>query len=225
MSIKIIIPTCSEDRIRLLVKEIETIRAGTYKNVHPIIVADGSLYIYAFASKHLRNVTVLLNNERIGWIRSINRVLREFYSQYYIYASDDLEFPHDCIENAMKTMLRKFPDGDGLITIGKKTRCCFGLIGHKFVERFPGHQVFCPDYRHYRSDTELFYAANQLERFAYPKKRDSQVLHHREKDETWRLARKVREEDFAVSNERKKRGYLWGIDFNLVKKNVDGRKI
>ncbi len=216
MKITVIIPTCSSERIPLLIQMVESIQAGTYKNVHPIVVADGNPHIQDIANKELRHISVILNKERIGWIASINRVLREFDSEYYIYASDDLEFPSDCIKNAMRTSLKRFPDGMGVVTLGRKTRCCFGLFGHKFADHFPDRQVFCPDYSHYCSDTELFTTLKELGLFAYAPERESQVVHHRRKDETRRFAHKVRERDYEIRDERKAKGYQWGIDFNLV---------
>jgi len=216
MKIIISIPTCSSERIPLLVKTVESIQAGSYKNVHPVIVADGNPHIQGVANKRLHHVSVISNKERMDWVYSTNRVLREFDAEYYIYAADDLIFPPDCIECAMATMRERFPDGFGVVTIGRKTRCCFALIGRKFVEHFPRRQVFCPDLIHYRSDSELLRVVKKLNKFAFAPKRDSQVVHSRLKDETWILAKGVRAKDFLVFQRREKKGYMWGIDFNLV---------
>jgi len=216
--VTIIIPTCSSERIPMLIKTVESIQAGTYKNVHPIIVADGNQHIFNVASKRLHNVSVLFNRERKDWVFSINRVLREFDSDYYIYASDDLFFPPDCIECAMVRMLECFPDGYGVVTIGKKHRAAFGLFGRKWADHFPNRQVFCPDFTHYAGDSELYRTVMKLGKFVFPPKRDSGVLHSRLKDETWRLARAVRHRDHVIRTEREEKGYMWGIDFNLVVK-------
>ena len=216
MKITIAIPTCSSERIPLLIRTVESIQAGTYKNVHPIIVADGNPKIERVAREKLHHVSVISNRERCDWIFSVNRVLKEWDSDYYIYASDDLVFPPDCIKKAMQTMQQSFPDGFGLVTITKKNRCPFGLIGRKFVEYFPDRQVFCPDYIHYRSDTELQKTVKELRIFAFPPERTNQVEHFRRKDETWRLARKIKARDSRIYNRRQEKGYLWGVDFNLI---------
>lgn len=216
MKIIIAIPTCSSERIPLLVQTVESIQAGSYKNVHPVIVADGNPHVQKMANKQLHNVSVILNRERMDWNASVNRVLKEFDSEYYIYASDDLIFPPDCIESAMATMRKRFPDGFGLVTVGKKNRCPFGLIGRKFVEHFPDCQVFCPDLIHYGGDSELMRTVKELGIYAFPPNRESQVRHFRMKDETWRLARRVRGRDRTIFFKRQEKGYLWGIDFNLV---------
>jgi len=216
MKVTIAIPSCSSERIPLLIQTVESIQAGAYKNVHPVIVADGNKHIYEVASKKLHNVTVIMNEKRIDWNASINRVLKEFDSPYYIYASDDLIFPLDCIRYAMATMQRRFTDGFGVVTIGKKGRCAFGLFGRKFADHFPNRQVFCPDFIHYGGDSELLRVVKKIGKYAVPPERESQVKHFRRKDETWRLARGIRTRDHAIYRKREEKGYMWGIDFNLI---------
>lgn len=216
MKVTVIIPTCSSGRIPLLMQTIESIIGGSYKEFEIVIVADGNPYIYETYNKGLCGIKVVLNEKRRDWIFSINRVLREFDSDYYIYASDDLIFPPDCIKHAMVAMERCFPDGYGVISLGRKNRCCFGLFGYKWAEHFPGRQAFCPDYIHYCSDGELLQTVKKLKKFAFPPERESQVEHFRMNDETRRLARKIRARDREIWHKREEKGYLWGIDFNLV---------
>lgn len=219
--VTIIIPTALLVRFEMLVGTIDSIMAGSYKNVHIVVVADGYPKLYEAVKTRnewlkLCNITVLMNRKRIDWNASINRVLREVDSEYYIYASDDLFFPPDCIKHAMATMRRRFPDGFGVVSIGKKNSGAFGLFGRKWADHFPDRQVFCPDLIHYGGDTELYRTANRLRKFAYPPERESQVRHSRPKDDTWRLARKAKGRDHAIFRERSEKGYSWGVDFNLV---------
>lgn len=216
MKIIIAIPSCSSCRIPLLIQTVKSIQDGLYKDVYPVIIADGNPYLQEEANKKLHNVSVILNAKRLGWIYSVNRVFKEFDSEYYIYASDDLVFPPDCIQNAMRVMRKRFSDGFGLVTLAKKNRCPFGLIGRKFADHFPDRQVFCPDYIHYRSDSELQRTVKKLGILAYPPERECRVKHFRMKDETWRFARKSRDRDFRIYHKREEKGYLWGIDFNLI---------
>ena len=214
--VTIAIPTCSSNRIPMLINAVETIQAGEYKNVHPIILADGNPHIYKEALKRLHSVTVIANEKRVDWVFSINRIFREFDSDYYIFGSDDLTFRSGSIKCAMAKMQECFPDGFGVIAIAKKDKCTFGLLGRKFANHFPNRQVFCPDYIHYASDSELMRCVRALGKYAYPLERESMVLHSRMKDETWRLARQVRTRDHAIRDKRIEKGYLWGIDFNLI---------
>lgn len=219
--VTIIIPTIFLERFEMLVGTIDSIQAGSYRNIHIVVVSDGNLKLYEAVKTRnewlkLSNITVLMNEKRIDWNASINRILKKVDSEYYIYASDDLIFPPDCVEHAVATMRRRFPDGFGVVSIGKKNSGAFGLFGRKWVDHFPGRQVMCPDLIHYGGDTELYRAANKLEKFAYPPERKSQVKHSRPKDDTWRLVRKVRGRDHALFSKREKIGYTWGVDFNLM---------
>ena len=214
--VTIAIPTCSSNRIPMLIKTIETIQAGEYKNVHPVILADGNPEIERVAKEKLHHITVISNKERMDWVFSVNRVLKEFDSDYYIFGSDDLTFHPGSIKCAMAKMQECFPDGFGVIALAKKNKCTFGLFGRKFADHFPNRQVFCPDYIHYASDSELMRCVRALGKYDYPPERTSMVLHARPKDETWRLARSVRTRDHAMRDERLRKGYLWGVDFNLM---------
>lgn len=216
MKVTIAIPTCSSTRIPLLIQTVESVQAGSYKNVHPVIVADGNPKIERVAKEKLHHVTVISNKDRMDWVFSVNRVLKEFDSDYYIYASDDLIFPPDCIKYAMARMQKCFPNGFGVVSIGKKTRSAFGLFGCKWANHFPNRQVFCPDFIHYAGDSELHRTVMKLGKFAFPPQRESMVRHFRMKDDTWRLARAVRSRDHMIRREREEKGYMWGIDFNLI---------
>lgn len=218
MKITIAIPIVSYERLSLLLNEIESIKAGTYKDVHMVIVIDGNPKLYDAVGTEveklpLHNITVILNKKRCGWVASINRVLKEFDSEYYIYASDDLIFPSDCIACAMATMRDCFPDGYGVVTLGRKHKCIFGLVGRKWIEHFPDRQMLCPYYIHYASDAEHTRFAHKIGKFAFPPKRDSQVFHHRLGGETRHFARSNRDKDLALLRSRERRGRLWGIDF------------
>jgi len=214
--ITIAIPSCSSTRIPMLIKTVELIQTGEYKNVHPIIVADGNPEIERVAREKLHNVSIISNKKRMDWIFSTNRVLREFDSDYYIYGSDDLTFQSRSIKYAMARMQECFPDGFGVVALAKKNKCTFGLFGRKFADHFPDRQVFCPDYIHYASDSELMRCVRALDKYAYPPERTSMIFHARPKDETWRLARQVRTRDHTIRDERIEKGYLWGVDFNLM---------
>lgn len=215
--VTIAIPTCSSSRIPMLIRGVESIQANTYKNVHIVVVADGNPEIFAeVLKKKFNELSIILNNKRMDWVFSMNRMFKEFDSDYYIFAADDLFFPPACIEYAMIKMRQCFPDGFGVVGIGKKLKCAFGLLGRKFAEHFPGRQVFCPDYIHYGSDAELWWTANKLEKIAYIAHRPSSVGHHKMKDETWRLAETRRARDNVIYHQRKKMGLSWGIDFKLI---------
>ena len=215
MSIIIGIPTVSPDRLGLLEEEIWSINKSTYVNIYIIIVVDGDAKLYETAKKKFSafNISVIQNTKRRGWVASTNRVLKEFNAEYYIYGSDDLAFPPDCIESAMEMMRKKFPDGDGVVTLGRRHKAIFGLIGRKWVERFPDRQVFCPYYIHYGSDAEHTRFSHKIGKFAFHPNRDTQVKHYRRNDETRRFSRRSRSKDLSLHKNRLDRGILWGVSF------------
>ncbi len=220
MKVTIMIPSCSPERIPWLVQTVESLQAGSYKNIHPIIISDGSKDIYDLAKRHFNNVTVILNKERKDWVATMNWTLKEFDSDYYIYAADDLIFPPDCITFAMAHMQKTFPDGFGVVSIGKKHRLAFGLFGVKWANHFPDRQVFCPDFIHYGGDSELRRTTGKMGKFTFFPQRRSSVTHHRLKDETWRMARGVRRRDHAIYFKREEMGLTWGVEFKLIAKEM-----
>jgi len=214
--IAIIIPTISPSRITTLLHTVKSIQMGTFKDVSIIVVSDANHEVYWEAKKRIKNASVVMNEKRIGWPATINKMVKGIGSEYYCYASDDLLFPYDCLEMAMIEMKNRFPKGDGVVTIGKKPYATFGLFGSKFADRFPDRQIFCPDYFHYGCDSELMRTLKALKLHSYSSKRESQVKHFRLKDASWVLARRTRNRDLAMFKKRESLGLSWGIDFRLL---------
>lgn len=217
MKITMAIPIVSFDRLGLLEEEIKSIRAGMYKNVYIVIIVDGDPELHEAVKEKFPslNGSIILNKKRRGWVASINRVFREFDSEYYIYGSDDLVYPPDCIKKAMEMMKKCFPDGYGVVTLGRRPKAIFGLIGNKWVEHFPGRQVFCPFYTHYAADAEHTRFCKEIGKFAFPPDRECQVKHHRLNDETRRYSRRTRDKDRSLHKDRQARGRLWGVNYDL----------
>jgi len=215
MKVSVIIPTY--DRLEKLKRTIKSILEGDYNKIHIFVVIDGNKEMHLnFPSLP---VTVIRNEERMDWVFSINRALREMGdADAAIYAGDDLEFPPHSISRAMEAMKKHFPDGDGLV--GLKQSCAgvdsaFGLMGRKFIERFPNRQVLCPDYIHYVSDREIGQFAKSINKFYFCK--DVIIKHDRSKDKTRELALKILGTDKATKAERARKGFLWGRDFERIK--------
>jgi hypothetical protein len=71
-----------------------------------------------------------------------------------LYAVDDIEFQDDAIDNAMKEFNDRFKDDDGVIgftQIGVRDfhPSGVGLVGKKFLDRYPGRKLFNPMYYHF----------------------------------------------------------------------------
>jgi len=213
MHIDVLIPTY--DRLELLKKCIKSIMDGDYKDVSIFIVVDGNRKMI----DKLKNepVEVLFNPERMDYIISMNRLMKHTKGDAVLYGSDELTFSPDCISNAVKAMKEHFPDTDGLIAlkqVNKEGGAAFGLLGRKFIDRFPDSAVFCPEFIHYAGDTELKRFARSIDRFYQC--REAIVDHPRLNDNTFRLARKVKIRDKQIYKRRKNKKLLWGNSFERI---------
>ncbi|MCK4827786.1 glycosyltransferase family 2 protein [bacterium] len=223
MKVTVAIPTVSLERLSLLLKAIESIQAQTHKDIHIVIIVDDNSKLYNIVGTEIEklplyNITVILNEKHTYWVSSVNRVWKEFDSDYYVYAADDVTFPSGCIANAVAIMEERFPDGFGLVNLFRRNKVIFGLFGRKFADHFPERQVLCPDFIHYGADREITEFVNELDIYASVGKRNYIKHHPKKYDETWRLAELVIHKDPETRRERRKKGYKWGIDFNLVRK-------
>jgi len=125
---------------------------------------------------------------------------------------------HDTFSAAMDSMWFHFPEGDGVIGINQNLRhfCpgAFGLIGRRFVNRFPDRQVFFPGYKHFCGDSELWHYAKSEECFHFCKK--ALVNHRRFDDKTHRIAQSTLGEDRRIWWQKKgKPNLYWGNNFRL----------
>jgi len=215
MHVTVVIPTL--DRWSLLQKTVETINASSYKDLSILVIVDGNREILELA-RGLQS-DVLFNEKRMDWVWSSNRGLQHIKHGAVIYGSDDLEFEPQCIEIAVERLRAETPDTDGLVAIKQSVIGCstaFGLLGHRFIERFPNRSVLCPDYVHYGSDSELGRFARSINRLHLCD--EARVIHRRLQDATYRAAKPLEVQDFHYIDERRKAGLLWGRDFELLRK-------
>lgn len=216
MHVSVVIPTL--DRLKLLQRTIKSLRASTYKDMSIVVVVDGNPKLLK-AVRRMPVDTVMWNEKRQDWIRSMNRALTSINEGAVVYASDDLEFEPRCIEYAAKRLIRKTPKGDGLVAITQDVKGCstaFGLLGRAFIERFPQRAVFCPDYIHYCSDAELGRFTRSIGRLFMCD--EARVTHHRPKDNTYRTAKPAEQRDLGYQRMRIAEGLVWGKSFKLLSK-------
>lgn len=211
-TVNVIIPTIS--RPHLIQKTIQSILAGNYKDVIITIVVDDGRKAYHRRLVNLyetaNSIKVLFNEKRLGWPCSLNRVFRETDDDLYLYASDDLIFRPNTIRKSVNDMKEHFLDGDGVIGISQNLRqycpAAFGLVGRKWVNRFPDRQVMYPKYMHFAGDSEHWYYARQKGKFY---KSNALVLHARPFDECKRKAQKTLRSDRAIWFPRRDSKHFW----------------
>jgi len=213
MYVDVLIPTYN--RFELLKKCIKSIVDSDYKDVSIVVIVDGNKKILNGLKDE--PVEILFNPERMDYVFSMNKALKHAKGDAIIYSSDDLIFRPDCISNAVKAMKEHFPDTDGLITlkqVDRESGTAFGLLGREFINRFPNNMVFCPDYIHYGSDTELGRLGRRLNRVHQC--REAVVDHSRLHDNTCTLAREVKRHDKWIYSRRKKGRFIWGYNFKRI---------
>lgn len=216
MHVDILIPTY--DRLELLKKCVKSITDGNYKDISIVVIVDGNKEMLdGFKDEPIE---ILFNPKRMDYVISMNKAMKQTKGDAVIYASDDLVFHSNCISNAVKAMKKHFPDTDGLVAlkqVDKEGGAAFGLLGRKFINRFPDSAVFCPEYIHYASDTELRRMAKHFELLYQC--REAIVDHSRLHDNTFDLAREVKNHDRWIYRRRKERQFLWGLNFELITQN------
>lgn len=220
-TVNVIIPTYN--RLDKLRETVNSIVSGGYSDVYVYIIVDGNRKLFNKLSVEFVNkkrIMMTFNNKRMDWVFSMNRGLQEMGdAEAVIYAADDIKFPFNSISIVMKELRNRFPDTDGIIYLNQSPKggsSAFGLMGKKFIERFPNKMVFCPDYIHYYSDTESGDFARSIKKYYFCK--DVILQHERAHDETWKLARPILDRDLKVRKNRKRRNILWGRDFERIGK-------
>ena len=217
--INVCIPTIA--RFDLIRKTILSIvwgmRPGCHKNLSITIIVDAGRKEYFdqlsnYYTIHQKGgfIKILFNKKRLGWPNSMNRIFWETDHDFYFYASDDLGFRSDTITKAMADMKRLFPDGDGVIGItqqlGKFCPAAFGLVGRKWVNRFPNRQMMYPKYIHFCSDSELWRYSRSIKRFHLSK---ASVHHNRPFDNCKKLAQTTLTRDRRIWFPRRDSGKFW----------------
>ena len=134
-----------------------------------------------------------------------------------LYATDDMTFEPNSIENALNAFSSHFPDDDGVVGFVQIPDnfhpTGVALVGQKFLQRYPDKRLFWPGYHHFACQ-EVYWLASKLGKFHQEK---TAVIKHyhpaffkEEMDKTHREARIHREKDHALMRERQAKGLIWG---------------
>lgn len=135
-----------------------------------------------------------------------------------IYATDDIEFKKGAIEAAINAMREHFPDEDGVIGFNQINTTNFsmagvGLVGQKFLRRYPNRKLFYPGYFHF-SCQEIERLGKKLDRIKLEPK--AEIYHYHpgkdksEQDTTHEEARRYRAKELRMSSDRRAHQAIWG---------------
>lgn len=153
--------------------------------------------------------------------------------QGMFYICDDVTLFGDCLEVAIDSLEKRFPDGDGIIGLnqenifrirGMSGFCAggMGLLGERFIQRFPERAVFCPDYVSFKADNELLQYSYSVGKFFFAE--TARLVHNhprfnvaRDMDDTHLIVRdKNVDIDRQIYGQRRQKHYLWGRNFDLI---------
>ena len=216
---KISIVISTRNRIKKLIKTIQSIPEKPYIITH--IFCDGDFKALDFLrdNKELwgfRNYTLWHSSEHRGAVKCRNNIIH-FLNDGVLYATDDMTFEPNSIENAFNAFNSHFPDDDGVIGFVQIPDnfhpTGVALVGQKFLQRYPSKQLFNPEYSHFACQ-EIHWLASMLKRFH---QEPTAVIRHYhpaffkgEMDKTHIEARKYRENDHKLMRERQDKGLIWG---------------
>jgi len=229
-SINVLIPSYQVCKFPYLTMCVNSILGGTYTNIKVTVGVNGSNELLELVQT--LPVDVYYSEENLGWIKMMNILVDRNESDFVLYCADDLEFDPDCMTTAMNAMEELFSDGDGLVTFNIKntgvstegdTKFTYhGVMGRKYIERFPKGFCFCPDYNHGYGDLEIgIYAIRLHKQFYCEQAKLFQYLIRetitKSVDESQVLATKKISNDTTVHRRRKRLGLLWGESDKLVR--------
>lgn len=217
-NIDIIIPT--RNRYEKLCRCLDSIpeNSGEIK-IGVIVVCDGDSNTAKKLIGHNDGLItqVVTVREHRGSVYCRNLVIQAT-EDALIYATDDIEFKAGAIDAAVVAMQKYFPDEDGVIGFNQVNAKSFsiagvGLVGQKFLCRYPNRKLFYPEYFHF-SCQEIERLGEKLNRIKLEEK--AELLHYHpsknlsERDTTHTEARRDRIKDKLISSQRRADKIIWG---------------
>lgn len=236
MKIQIVIPTLN--RTEKLFRALRSIQRCRDNNAYPDeldIVVD----VYFSDKRDVREIRDAIEPYGLDGLNFImldpmfdfrasdfwNMVLPKVDADAFVYLTDDVILEPQAIRNAALVVNAK--DCDVLVgfdvlnaTNGQPVKACYGMMGRRFIDRFPGRQVFCPDYGCLFIDEELQAFAESISKFYFCPAAQLSHAHPdftgQEADETHNFNRRWKQIDIQTHSIRVERGLVWGLSFERI---------
>lgn len=213
--ISIVIPT--RNRLEKLKRVLDSIPSLNY--LHIIVVCDGDVNTYDFLVQHRKDVDSKLVPENKGAVYCRNLIAHHIQDGL-LYATDDIVFMENSIQHAFEIFNKTFLDDDGVVGFVQEGNSFHptgvGLVGQKFLQRYPSKQLFCPQYFHFAC--QEIHDLCQKVGGKFVQDSQAKVFHYhpcnypKEMDQTHKDARKFKAKDFSVIEYRKKHNLTWGYN-------------
>jgi hypothetical protein len=157
-----------------------------------------------------------------------NEHIKEHIFDILLYLNDDIILEINCLKNIVDIFNKEYPDLDGVIGIRQSNlpvdqalQTAFGAIGTKFADRFPNRQVFCPLYKRFYGDRELYEYTTKIGKLYFNENGGPELMHlhpafdSKQLDETHHEVRKFLNKDRIKYAQRHEKGLLWGETYEL----------
>lgn len=216
--IDVIIAT--RNRLEKLYQTIDSIPGNNFGiETYIKICCDGDYKSFLDLTSNPRLSDLIFVNRHSGAVHCRNILARKC-TDAIIYATDDIIFDVGSIKEAIKMFMDKFSDSDGVIGFNQTGNNRFnpagvGLMGKKFLSRYPDNKLFYPGYFHFACQ-EIYWTAKKLNKFYLC---DTAIVNHlnpfvekKYMDQTHADARLHKIKDHLLIEERKEKGLMWGIN-------------
>lgn len=216
--ITILIPT--RNRIEKLKKTLASIPGLDY--IDTVVVCDYDEITYEFIRSnysHIRVVKPLNQSRNYGSVFCKNLYASRVLDGL-LYATDDIIFQENAIQNAFKCFNKCFPYDDGVVGFVQTGNIFHptgvGLVGQRFLRRYPNKQLFFPGYFHFACQEIHDLCLKLGGKFIQD---CGAVVFHKhpcnfreEMDQTHKDARIKKREDHVLIKDRKAKGLIWGFN-------------
>lgn len=224
MHVNIILPT--RNRWELLNTTLEALKKSTYQDlsIHLVLDSDyGGIPEWTAVLLSEWEISLYVDDGNNNLVKQIGNAMSQIKTGMILGIGDDSIFHPNCIKLSVEAMQQRFHDGMGVVGLNQYidgrpmgSKGVYSLLNRKFLDHFPDGNPFCPDFYHFYPDTELVRFAESIGAFYYCE--SARIDHIRLNDETTNRHLIYWDIDTETHRERMRRGYLWGKNFDLIRK-------
>lgn len=220
--VSIVIP--SRNRYEKLTRTLKSIPRKDFIDIQ--VACDGDAETYNLLLKKQKvdrclTRVILMQGQPRGSVYCRNHLIKGSVDGV-LYATDDIVFDKGSIEEAFRLFNQEFPDDDGVVGFQQKgapfSKTGVALIGQKFLQRYPGKQLFYPRYFHFAcQEIERLTEAMESQKHIFATNSKVSLLHYhpgrfREcMDKTHTEVRTHRKHDRDISMDRRAKKLIWGL--------------
>ena len=219
--ITIVIPT--RGRCKRLIKTLDNIPREDYIDIRIVCDGDRETYDYLYRRRETDSAIskIIFLPGHHGSVHCRNLLIRDV-KDGLLYGTDDILFGENVIQHALEFFNQEFPDDDGVVGFKQDlswySKSATGLVGQKFLQRYPNKCLFYPKYFHFAcQEIERLTDAIESQKRVFAMRDDLKLKHAHPSvdrkycDATHRDARLHATEDHSLSSQRRAKKLIWGL--------------